>query len=239
LSEAQIELRGLTRRHGPIRALRGIDLLIERGESVAVLGANGAGKSTLLRILAGLARPTGGEILSHGRPALADPEAWRRRIGHVSHHVMLHEALTTRENLAFAGRMHAVPQVRARIDQLLRSLDLLDRADEPVRQLSRGLQQRAAVARALLPDPEILLLDEPFTGLDTRASEGLITLLRLLEKRGRTIVLVTHDLARAITCCRRAIILRQGRVASDVATATLDAAALAALVDGSDGGAAA
>jgi len=239
LSEAQVELRALTRRHGPIRALRGIDLSIERGESVAILGPNGAGKSTLLRILAGLARPTSGDLLSLGKPALADPEAWRRGIGYVSHHVMLHEALTTRENLAFAGRLHAVPQVRARIDQLLRSLDLHDRADEPVRQLSRGMQQRAAVARALLPDPGILLLDEPFTGLDTRSGDGLSALLKVLEKRGRTIVLVTHDMGRALTCCRRAVILRQGRVASDIETASLEPSALAALVDGADGGAAA
>ena len=227
-----LELTGVTKRFGPFRALRGVDLAVNRGDSLALLGPNGAGKTTLLRILAGLARPTSGEVLLEGRPALQDPASLRRRLGHVSHHSMLHDALTTRENLQFAGRLHALEGLRSRIDQVLRSLDLHERADEPVRQLSRGLTQRAAIARAILHDPEILLLDEPYTGLDRAAGAALTSLLASLRRRGRTVILVTHDLERALEASERLVVLHQGRVATDRLTGGLSLGELDALVSG-------
>lgn len=233
MSAPLIRLQGITKRYGPVRALRGIDLDMERGESVALLGPNAAGKSTLLRIVAGLARPTSGELLLDGLPAEAQGSAWRARLGHLSHHLMLHEALTTRENLVFAARMHGLAQFRARADQLLRSLDLLERADEPVRQLSRGLAQRAAIARALLHDPEIVLLDEPFTGLDHASAAALMTLLLSLRRRGKLIVLVTHDMPRVPGLATRIVSLKQGRVAADLPAEGVDTLALERLVDSS------
>jgi heme exporter protein A len=225
-----LELRGITKRYGPARALRGVDLAFERGECVALLGPNGAGKSTILRIVAGLARATSGDLLLDGRPAESHGGAWRARLGHVSHHLMLYESLTTRENLGFAGRLHGVAQQRSRADQILRSLGLQDRADEPVRQLSRGLAQRAAVARALLHDPEILLLDEPYTGLDQASGAALTTLLHSLRRKGRLLLLVTHDLAHASALATRVVHLRQGRVIADVAGGGLGIEGLQALL---------
>jgi heme exporter protein A len=221
-----LELRGVTKRFGPVRALRGVDLALAPGESVALLGANGAGKTTLLRIVAGLARPTSGEVLVAGRPALSEPAELRRRLGHVSHATMLHDALSARENLRFAGRLHGIGPLRSRIDQLLRSLDLSERADEPLGQLSRGMQQRVAVARALLHDPEVLLLDEPWTGLDAATSRILTDLLHALRRRHRTVLLVTHDLGRALDVAERLVVVHQGRVAWDAPARGVTAAAL-------------
>ena len=214
-----LELRGLAKRYGPVRALAPTDLRIERGESLAVMGANGAGKTTLLRLVAGLARPSAGQVLLDGQPVDAAARAWRGRLGHVSHSLMLHEALTTRENLAFAARLHGVEQAVSRADQILRSLDLHGRADEPVRQLSRGLQQRAAVARALLHDPDVLLLDEPWTGLDQPSADALSALMGALVRRGRTLLVVSHDMARVAATCGRGILLRAGRVVADAVIA--------------------
>jgi heme exporter protein A len=226
VTAALLELRGITKRFGPVRALRGVDLAIPPGETLALLGANGAGKSTLLRIVAGLSRPDDGEVLVGGRPASADPAHLRRRLGHVSHHTMLHDSLSARENLRFAGRLHGVAQLRSRIDQLLRSLDVLERADEPVRHLSRGMQQRVAVARALLHDPDVLLLDEPWTGLDQSASRVLASLLQAVRRRHRTVVVVTHDVARALEGSDRVVVLHRGRVTWDAPAGGVTAAEL-------------
>ena len=225
-----LELAGVSKRYGAFRALRGIDLAIGRGDSIALLGPNGAGKTTILRILAGLVRPTAGEVLLEGRPASREMHELRRRLGAVSHHTMLHDALTTRENLAFAGRLHGIENLRSRIDQVLRTLDLDQRADEPVRQLSRGLSQRAAIARAILHDPEILLLDEPYTGLDRTSSAALTSLLASLRRRGRTVVLVTHDLERALEAAERLVVVQQGRIVADRPTGALSVAELDELV---------
>jgi heme exporter protein A len=230
-----LEVRGVTKRYGPVRALRGVDLTAAPGECVALLGANGAGKSTLLRVIAGLARPTSGRVLLQGKPAEADGAAWRRRLGHVSHHLMLHEALTARENLRFSARLHGVEPFIPRAEQILRSLGLQDRADEPVRQLSRGLQQRAAIARALLHDPEILLLDEPFTGLDQRSGAALSALLATLRRKHRLLVLVTHDLARAAELATRVVHVRGGKIVHDGPADGMGLADLEALLEGTGG----
>jgi heme exporter protein A len=206
---------GVTKRFGHVKALRGVDLAVQPGEFLTLFGPNGAGKTTLLRILAGLTRPSGGGVTLGGQPLLADLSALRRRLGYVSHHTMLYDALSARENLMFVGRLHQVGQLRTRVDQLLRSMGLEGRADDPVGTLSRGNQQRVAVARALLHDPELILLDEPFSGLDQQAARVLRTLLATVRKRGHTVVLVTHDIARGLELADRAVIIHRGRVVHD------------------------
>lgn len=221
-----LEARKLSKRYGHVRALRDLSLRVEGGCLLAAFGPNGAGKTTLLRILAGLVRPTGGDVLVDGRPLQHDAGAVRRRIGYVSHKSMLYDSLSARENLQFVGRLHAVEDRLVRVDQLLRTLDLHDRADEPVGILSRGLRQRVSIARALLADPDLILLDEPFSGLDQHAAVVLRTLLQAVRRRGRTVVLVTHDLERGLELADRVVILEGGRLVHDAPREGLDRAAL-------------
>jgi len=210
-----LEARGITKRYGRVRALRGVDLSVESGCSVALLGPNGAGKSTFLRIVAGLIRPTTGRLVVGGRPARTAGEWLRERLGYVSHHSMLYDSLSARENLRFAGRLHGVDQLDRRVDALLDRLDLAQRRDDAVGTFSRGMQQRVALARALLHDPPLLLLDEPFTGLDGKAAEALQALIQGTRRRDRTLLLVTHDVARGLRLADRAVVLAGGRVALD------------------------
>ena len=220
---ARIEACGIGKRFGRRRALVGVDLRVAAGESVAVLGPNGAGKSTLLRIVAGLARPDEGRVLLDGHPISAEPERARRRTGYLGHQTMLYDSLGPRENLTFTGRLFGVASVRTRVDQLLRALDLTDRASSPVHELSRGTQQRVALARALIHEPDVLLLDEPHAGLDARACDVLGRLLEALSRRGRSLLLVTHDARRALELCSRVVVLDRGRIVADLPSAGLDA----------------
>ena len=187
-----------------------------------MFGPNGAGKTTLLRLLASLARPSEGELLFRGRPLREDPAALRRVLGYVSHESLLYDALTPRENLRFAGRLHGVAELDARVEEVLAQVELTDRGDQPVRELSRGLRQRASVARALLPDPEVVLLDEPFTGLDRQAAGVLRRRLETLRARGRTVLLVTHDLSAGLELADRVVILQRGRLVLDRAATGLE-----------------
>ena len=210
MSGAAIAARGLEKRFGRTAALRGIDLEVAPGESLAVLGPNGAGKSTLLRLVAGLSRPSAGTLRVAGHPATRR-EA-RARVGYVGHATLLYPALTARENLIFAGRLHGVPQPDARADALLDDEGLAGVALRPAGDFSRGMAQRLSIARGLVHDPEIVLLDEPFTGLDRRSADRLAARLGLLHQEGRTVVLVTHDLPRALQVAERAIVLASGRL---------------------------
>jgi heme exporter protein A len=212
---ALLSARGLVKRYGHQRALRKLDLDIQPGEFVTVFGPNGAGKTTLLRLFAGLARPSGGSLNFEGRPLAGELQRLRGRLGHVSHASMLYSSLSARENLLFAGRLQGVEQLHSRIDELLRTMELQERADDPVRTLSRGLLQRVSVARALLHDPDVILLDEPFSGLDPHASRVLRTLLEAVRNRDRTVLLVTHDLARGLELADRVLILDRGRLVHD------------------------
>ena len=201
---------GIRRAFGPRVVLRGLDLALAPGETLAVVGPNGAGKSTLLRILAGLIRPSAGEVLLDGaRLTPADP-ASRRTVGLLSHRSLLYDDLTVLENLVFAARLMGVADPRAAARFALAEVDLAARADDSPRTLSRGLLQRAALARALIHQPRLLLLDEPFTGLDAVASERLQRLLRERRPAGLGTVVVTHQVAEVWDFADRVVALVAG-----------------------------
>ena len=219
---AALELDGLTRRYGERIALLDVTLALAPGQTLAVLGPNGAGKTTLLRLLATLLRPHSGiaRVLGHVLPQ----ESWavRGRIGLLGHEPLLYRELTARENLAFHAALHGAPPDAAQ--RLLDAVGMTRRADEPVRTLSRGMVQRVAVCRALLHDPELLLLDEPRANLDPAASELVEPLLG--RSSGRTRVIVSHDPAGALAEADVVLGLVRGRVALLAPAAEVDAAAL-------------
>jgi heme exporter protein A len=206
-----LQARGLQRSFGPARILRGIDLELHSGEALALVGPNGAGKTTLLRLLAGLMRPTAGEIHVLGHPLKGRSEAVRRAIGFLTHQSLLYDDLTLRENLVLAARLYALEQPQQVADAALEATGLNDRGSELPRRLSRGLLQRAALARALLHSPSILLLDEPFTALDTMAAERLRTDLRARLEGGAAMVIVTHQLTEVWTLASHVAVLSEGR----------------------------
>jgi len=238
MAEVVIESRGLTRRFAGVTALYGIDLSVTAGEAVALCGHNGAGKTTLLRLLAMLLRPSAGSVSMFGRVACDDGGWIRRRIGFLSHHSFLYPDLTPTQNLEFYARMFDVPAAASRIAALLEQVGLGGWAHRPVRTLSRGLEQRGALARALLHAPALLLLDEPFTGLDIDAAQMLSDTLRSAHDAGTTVLMVTHDMARGFELCTRAVILSRGRLVWDGGIAATDRAAFdrAYVAAGRDGG---
>jgi heme ABC exporter ATP-binding subunit CcmA len=187
---------------------------IEPGESVSILGANGAGKSTLLRILAGLSRPSAGQFsaLQEGTSVPLTRNALRGEIGYVGHATLVYGELSARENLVFASRLHGLEPSRDRIDSILSEVGLSDVADRRSGTFSRGMAQRLSIARAVVHEPHVLLLDEPFTGLDEASAERLSTQLGGLRASGRTLILVTHDPRRAIELSERALILHRGEI---------------------------
>lgn len=218
-----LEAVGLERAYGPVRAIRGVDLTLGAGEVLMVLGPNGAGKTTLLRLLAGLIKPNSGEVRVVGtRLRPGEPES-RRPIGFLSHHSLLYDDLTLLENLAFAARLYGLNNPERRAREALAGFGLAERSGDLPRNLSRGLEQRAAIARALLHDPAVLLLDEPFTGLDTGSAQLLRTLLRERCLGGRAVVLVTHHPAEAWELATRVGVLRSGQWAlQEVRPGSLD-----------------
>jgi heme exporter protein A len=203
--------RGLSRSFGRRRVLHDIDLTLYPGEALAVAGPNGAGKSTLLRLLAGLMRPSAGEVRVMGRPVRGSDGDARRAIGLLSHQTLLYDDLTLLENLTFAARLYGIAQPRATARAALEQAGLAPRADELPRRLSRGLLQRAAIARALLHRPRLLLLDEPFTALDAASADRLRGDLRAALGGGLGLVLVTHHLAEVWGVATRIAVLVEGR----------------------------
>jgi heme exporter protein A len=208
---ALLAARGLQRSFGRARVLRGVDLSLHPGEALAVIGPNGAGKTTLLRLLAGLMRPSAGTIELLGKPFRRGSDPARSAIGLLSHQSLLYDDLTVRENLVFTARLHALEQPRARADAALGAAGLLAYADTLPPRLSRGLLQRAAIARALLHSPRILLLDEPFTALDATAAERLRADLRTRVAQGAALAVVTHQLADIWDLSSRVGVLVNGR----------------------------
>jgi heme exporter protein A len=209
VGEPAIELAGLGRRFGERTALRDVTLTVPEGATLVVLGPNGAGKSTLLRVLAGLLRPHAGTARILGRELPDEGWAVRGRIGLLAHEPMLYRDLTPRENLRFHARLHDVPLER--IDEVLDAVGMTARADDPVAVLSRGMVQRVAAARAVLHDPELLLLDEPLANLDPAAAALLEPLVG--RASGRTRVVTSHDPAGGLAGADLALGLRGGRPA--------------------------
>jgi heme exporter protein A len=210
---AVLEARQLARRYGPIRAVSGVSFGLEEGELLTVFGPNGAGKTTLLGMLAGGLRPHAGEILFRGEPRDAAATAWRQEIGLLSHRTFLYGALTARENLRFFGRLYDVRHLEERIGERLAQVGLTGHADRAVGGFSRGMRQRLSLARTLLHDPSLVLLDEPFTGLDVHASALLRDVLVQLKDGRRTVILVTHNLVEGLALADRVAIQVQGRFA--------------------------
>ncbi|RIK40021.1 MAG: hypothetical protein DCC55_16305 [Chloroflexi bacterium] len=221
-----ISVRTVYKRYGRKSVLKGIDLMVSAGQVMALLGANGAGKSTLLRLVAGLARPTSGEIALGGVSMSKAGAELRRYIGVVSHQPLLYDNLSGYENLAFFARLYDIQQPEPRIEVVLRAVELWAPRRELVRTYSRGMVQRLAIARAILHDPPVLLLDEPDTGLDQTSAEMLHGLITRLGAANRAILLTTHNLERALAWADSLCILVGGKIVFDAPTAGLDSAGL-------------
>jgi heme exporter protein A len=208
-----VRVRGLVKSFGDHVVLRGVDLDVEKGECLALVGPNGAGKTTLLRILATLSRSTAGEVSIAGTDLEEGAIPIRRQIGFLSHEPLLYGDLSAEENLCFYGRMYDVAGLEERISTMLQQVGLERFRSDLVRTFSRGMKQRLAIARALLHDPPVLLLDEPYTGLDRRAAVMLDVVLQNAGQSSRTILLTTHNLERGLSMCRRAALLVKGEIA--------------------------
>ena len=204
----------LSRNFGARHAIQDISLSLHPGETVVLAGPNGAGKTTLLRCLAGLSRPTSGTVRFPG--ALTGDH--RRQVGMVSHQTLFYDDLSLLDNLTFAAALHGVPRPGAAAARALADAGLAERSDDSPRSLSRGLAQRATIARALLHAPSLLLLDEPFTGLDHEAQRRLGATVLAGAGQGRATLLVTHQVRDAWSLASRAILLRDGRVIADEPT---------------------
>jgi heme exporter protein A len=212
MRSADLVLERVTRAFGPLVALDEVDLTVPAGSWVALMGANGAGKTTLLRLLAGLTLPTEGQVRVAGIDRRAAGPGVRAMFGYVGHESLLYAELTARENLAFHADLHGLD--RQVVEDVAARLDITHALDRRARELSRGTTQRAALARALLHDPAVLLLDEPFTGLDLDSADRLTAILADLHVRGRTLVLTVHDPTHA-ALAERLVVLHDGRVVAD------------------------
>lgn len=208
------------------RILRNLNCAIPAGAFVSLLGANGAGKSTLMRILSMLLSPSEGRLELFGQDITTAKPALRRRIGLVSHQAMLYRDLSPRENLRLFGKLYGVPDADQRALQLLQLVNLADRADDPVKNFSRGMTQRTAIARALMHDPDLLLADEPFAGLDAPSAHTVELLLAALHKSGRTILLANHDIPQSLRMSQHVLLLRRGELVCDSPAEMLSADAI-------------
>ena len=207
-----IEVRGLEKSYGEWPVLWGLDLTVPWGETLALFGVNGAGKTTLLRILSTHVRADGGSAAIAGRDLRRQPGAVRRRIGVVGHRSFLYGDLTCRENLVYYGRLYGLRDCETKAADALRRVGLTARADHRVRDLSNGMQKRASIARAILHEPQVLLLDEPEAGLDRDSREMFGSLLREWTAAGRSAVVATHDIDLGLSWGRRASVLAAGRI---------------------------
>ncbi len=208
-----IEVKRLIKAYGEHYALRGIDMSVKWGEFLAIFGPNGAGKTTLLKVLATIVKPSSGGVSVAGFDLREDAVKVRHRIGVVFHQPLLYDDLSAYENLRFYGRMYEVPDLKDRINQLVAQVGLESRLHDPVRTLSRGMQQRLAIARALIHDPPILLLDEPGTGLDQQASAMLADIIISTLTKQRTVIMTTHSLEQGAALGNRIMIMADGKIA--------------------------
>lgn len=219
-----IKLQGLVKQYGTNLVLRGVDLHVGAGEFVTLVGSNGAGKSTLMRIVATLLQPTAGNVQIGGWSLPKQAGRVRRHIGLVSHYSLLYGDLTAAENLAFFAKLYQLDNQEERVLAALKKVGLYARQRDAVSTFSRGMVQRLTIARATLHEPDILLLDEPYTGLDQDASRLLDDLLREEHKNGRSILMITHDLSHGLNLCDRVAILNRGKIVYDADSRNVSAA---------------
>jgi ABC-type multidrug transport system ATPase subunit len=220
-----IEADQLVKAYGLLPVLRGLTLDVPRGQFLALLGANGSGKSTLIRLLTGLARPTAGILRIGGWTLPDEAAAVRNQIGLVSHRLLLYENLTAQENLRFFGRLYNLSgtALDERIAVVLEQVGLYRRRNDLARHYSRGMSQRLSIARALLHNPDVLLLDEPHTGLDATSTQTLDNLLADAKQQGRTIVMATHQFDKTVELADRAVVIARGVIGYDSPTSGLNA----------------
>jgi heme ABC exporter ATP-binding subunit CcmA len=210
-----LESEDIRKTFGYFTALGGVSLRINRGEFVALFGRNGAGKTTFLKVAAMLMRATHGKMSIEGIDIREEPEKARRRIGFLSHNTYLYRDLNPVENLRFFARLYGLADAEERIQTLLERVGLERRKTDPIRSFSRGLHQRLGIARVMLHDPSVILLDEPYTGLDANAVDVLNQILDEAARVGKTIILTTHDFGQGLRAATRAVIVDRGKVVFD------------------------
>jgi heme exporter protein A len=216
-----VHAEGLVRSFGGRRVVDCVSFTLRAGDCLALFGPNGAGKTTLLRLVAGLLAPAQGTVQVNGIP-LRDGAAARAQVGLVSHASMLYGALTVRENVELAARLYGLPDPSAAARAALELMKVEDRAETPARTLSRGLQQRVSIARAMVHAPRLLLCDEPYTGLDDAGSAALTEVLSERREAGAALLLVTHNLTEGLALATQAAIMRRGRFVRHEARELLD-----------------
>lgn len=221
-----IEVNGLVKRIGDKTILRGIQLTVEKGQTVGILGSNGAGKSTLLKVLATIMKPTDGTVKVDGKDIKKDAMKIKQILGYLPHASMVYDHYSPYENLKFFGSLYNVPNIEARVHEIIDKVGLKMFTNEPVRSFSRGMIQRIAIARAIIHQPEILLLDEPHTGLDQNAIQILNQVIEEMKGDQVTTLMVTHDFLQAAKVCDRFVIIKGGKIADDFMLADGDVQAL-------------
>jgi heme exporter protein A len=212
---AMIEIKKLTKQADNKLILRGVDLSIKKGETVGILGPNGAGKSTLLKVLATLIKPTSGSITINGLDLKKNQVDIKKILGYLPHSSLLYDHYSPLENLVFFGDLYGVKHSEQRAVELVKEVGLSFFLNEPVKNFSRGMIQRIAIARAIIHDPEVLLLDEPHTGLDQGAISILNNVILNMKQKGTTTLMVTHDFKQAAEICDRIIIVKSGKIVDD------------------------
>lgn len=209
--KAAVRVEGVTKKFGTRKAVDSLSFELPQGAFLSIFGPNGAGKTTLLRMLATLAKPSSGSIAIAGSDAREEPDAVRARIGMVSHHALVYPDLTAIENLEFYAKLYGVPDPNARAMELLEAVELKTRRFDAAKTFSRGMMQRLAIARALVNEPEIILLDEPYSGLDPHAAQVLDHLLDGLRS-SHTFMMVSHDLAKGYEQCSHVLLMEKGKL---------------------------
>ncbi|MDR2401742.1 MAG: ABC transporter ATP-binding protein [Deferribacteraceae bacterium] len=213
LMQPYLSAIGLTKRYGEKPALEGVDIEINEGDFLSVFGANGAGKSTFLKALSGQIKLTRGALYYKGRAVKDAGDDYRKKLGVISHQSFLYDGFSALENLIHYAGLYDVPEPRKRAEELLKRLDMAKRMHDPVSSYSRGMLQRTSIARALLNDPEIVIMDEPYTGLDRKASLMLTALLKEQTQKNAAVILVTHDLSLGYELAAKVLILSRGKTA--------------------------
>ena len=209
-----LELKNMTKLLGDKLVLRNITLTLEKGEILAVIGPNGAGKSTFFKCTVGLLQPTSGEIFLEGKSVRKNSGEVKQRIGFLGHESFLYNTLSPLENLKFYGKLYKVKDLDRKANDLLKEVGLYLFRDMPIRSFSRGMMQRLAIARVLLPDPEILMLDEPHTGLDQEAVALLNKIIKSKRESGTSILIISHDFEQVHALADRVAVLRKGKIIS-------------------------